>query len=428
MIWLLCLFSNYSVYELAPDGSSVEPMEETEVRLASELVEAKVLEERLMGFRARFVLENPTKEKIKLTVGFPFSNEWFDLAAAEPEPAAPRLSYRAYLDGKEIPAELSEDPGSGTAVYLSEIEIGPGEKKELLCTYTLAWSQEAELLRFSYTLGYIATTGAAWAGKLDSAVFRFQIPPEFPRPGLWNWLAVYPWDIRPAGYVFEDGWVTWKFKDWEPSEDFRISVMGLDWSGLAGQFPMDMLDGIAVEFAQNPKKYELSWPSGAPCPRKSRLLFLAAILEKRQGREPADTMLARVLSDYHPDTTTFPFTKNETKALEYLNDEIARIEKTEMALKEKGFWDLAPLFLFPWYYESGDITYYIRYGEEIPEDMLVRFKGQKGRNYLRVTEALLLVKKGTTPKDRDVRLFLEYIVAIPMDESWGGHGRIHGNR
>ncbi|MGB9589813.1 MAG: hypothetical protein ACP5QG_04320 [candidate division WOR-3 bacterium] len=254
---------------------------------------------------------------------------------------------------------------------------------------------------------------------MDSAVFRFQIPQELPQPGPYDWQAVYPWVIGPSGYVLTDGWVTWKFKNWEPSEDFKVSVQGLDWSSLPGQFPPEMLDGLAQEFSENPKEYDLIWPSGTPCPRKAGLLFLSAILEKRQGREPVDTFLARAFREYVPDTANFPLTKKEKKALQYLNDELSRIKKTEMALRENGFLELVPLFLFPWYYESGDITYYIRYGEEIPDYMLLRFEGRKQRNYLRAIEGLLLVKKGKVPNDKDVRLFLEYVGGLAFDNSYG---------
>lgn len=419
MIWLLYLVSNYSVYEIAPDGASVKPTEETEVRLVSEVVEARVIEGKLMKFSARFTLENPAAKKITITIGFPFRNEWFDMATGEYGTAADRLSYRAWFGGKEIPAKLSVEPGSETAVYVSEITLGPHERKELACEYSLPWREERELLCFSYTLGYIATTGAAWAGKLDSAIFRFQVPDELPQEGLLDWRAVYPWYIRPPGYTLSGGWITWKFKDWEPSDDFRVSVVGLDWGDMPGQFPSEDLDVIATEFSQSPKSYELFWPSGSPSPRKAELLFLSAILERRRGKKPADTVLARVLSGYRPDTAAFPVSKKEIKALQYLKEELARIEKTEKTLKDKGFWELAPLFLLPWYYESGDITYYTRYGDEIPEDMLIRFEREKQRNYLRAVEGLLLAKKGKAPVDKEVRLFLEYVGGLPFDNSYG---------
>ncbi|MGB9589812.1 MAG: hypothetical protein ACPL68_02905 [Candidatus Hydrothermia bacterium] len=136
MIWLLYLISNYSVYEVAPDGASVKPLGETRVRLVSEIVEARILEGWLMKFNARFTLENLTSEKTTLTVGFPFRNKWFDLSSGKPEPAAGKLSYKAYLDGVEIPAVLSQDTGSETVVYISKITMEPGEKKSCLASIT----------------------------------------------------------------------------------------------------------------------------------------------------------------------------------------------------------------------------------------------------------------------------------------------------
>ncbi len=87
------------------------------------MIEGGVSDVLLMGFKAWFLLENPATERITITVGFPFRNDWFDLSAGEPEPAAGKLSYKAYLDGVEIPVKLSQDSRPETAVYVSEITI-----------------------------------------------------------------------------------------------------------------------------------------------------------------------------------------------------------------------------------------------------------------------------------------------------------------
>jgi hypothetical protein len=235
-IWSSVFLSAYAddaVY--SGSGSSVYPIESTDIRLVREIVTFDQRSSGSYSVSALLYFENQRDEMILERVGFP--DAWGNTSA----------DLLVFVDGvpaKEITTVSAEADSSPRGdVHLFEVGFSPRGTTTILHQYSLAVSASSYGVRW---IPYVFRTGSLWMDEIEEArfVYRFDHPPL----GLgltlgdqllvganwrgWREWVAEPLDSSQVGFDYSFHYVpgprptfTIIFNDIEPTDDLALSYM-----------------------------------------------------------------------------------------------------------------------------------------------------------------------------------------------------------
>jgi len=138
--------------------------------------------------------------------------------------SSPASNYHAPESGEALPDTLPVWELTIPAKATSLIEI----------RYYTSWSGGGEGSYRSKNFTYHARSAALWAGSIEKAEITFRFPGLAGQllrriePGGERVDAGAAVNIRPGNYEWNGQNLTWKMQNWEPDEDFRISLGWMD--------------------------------------------------------------------------------------------------------------------------------------------------------------------------------------------------------
>ena len=232
----IALANDTAVWEY-PDGSSVIPMAEDRVQMVAETVNVKAGPGLEAEVEARFTLRNLTDKDLRITVGFPADNQWggpdYDANGLDSTALLDSMGFKCLVDGRSQPVRFRADQereewGSARYFYIWDVDFAPGETKHLVTRYRTLWTRWIDIEgRMAYEFRYITTTGHAWAGSIEDAVFRVEVPKGVPPVGISDSMALSRWEMPKFGLVQTDERVVaWHMRNWKPDRDIQIEYLG----------------------------------------------------------------------------------------------------------------------------------------------------------------------------------------------------------
>ena len=232
-------------------GSDLIPLAETTIRMAAEeitFVAASPLTfEGAWGewdVVAKYRFENPSKQPVRLTMGFPETRCGGDEWEGDGSPRCGEFrGLRTEVRGTPVEmraGKVGKPPWSkrlGT-VYLFDVSFKPGEAVEVVHRYRYDRTPGAGY----ESLTYVTATGALWNGPIGSARFRLidletppvaiQYPPSFH-------LAESVERPTPAGGRTD---LLFEMKDWRPTGDFTLVLLNHSWPSRFDCPPLENLE------------------------------------------------------------------------------------------------------------------------------------------------------------------------------------------
>ncbi|MEO0212016.1 MAG: YARHG domain-containing protein [candidate division WOR-3 bacterium] len=236
------LANDTAVWEY-PDGSGVIPMSEDGIQMVAETVIVRVKKDTRVEVEARFTFKNHSDKSLKVTMGFPFYENWGEMwepGFNEIPNAKDSLKFVSIVDGKEVQVRIRSDLTESENIpiwnkrffFVWDVDFAPGQTRRLITRYQTDWDKWYNVdAMFGYTFTYITTTGAAWAGRIEDAVISIEIPKKLPKP-RWGEGSIVYWRLTPpeASLNPESTRVVWHFTNWEPEEDISIAVLGQEYN------------------------------------------------------------------------------------------------------------------------------------------------------------------------------------------------------
>ena len=201
-------------------GDSVQPLEHTQVKMASKDIIAEV-DERETYFETVFTFHNDGPETTVL-MGFPEASG-LDREPSEEHPQRrfhqDLEDFKTYVNGEEVEVEkeegLLQDNGLNSVDfpnwYTWKVDFAEDETVVVKNTYRAPNSVEAGILT---STGYIKSTGATWQGSISEARITFKLQDLLPHQLI---FAV------PPGFQIEDGNLIWEWEDLEPRHNIEMS-------------------------------------------------------------------------------------------------------------------------------------------------------------------------------------------------------------
>lgn len=243
--------ADVGIQPILPDGSNIQPEEETPIQMTSERVEFFVRQATewdsatiaynpmayglqnpqipiwslsVAEVSAVFTMTNPTSQEFSMTVWFPLasdleSDDW----ESHPGEVAPRIEkFLVGIDGQPISYDISELPNPKGAEYpllpwASFPVTFPAKQDVLIQVSYLVWAQE-DIIGVGMLFSYIFQTGAGWAGPIGRAELIINLP----------YLASSETIIdMPEGGYIEGHQVRWTWENFEPGpqDDFYIRLI-----------------------------------------------------------------------------------------------------------------------------------------------------------------------------------------------------------
>jgi hypothetical protein len=228
--------------DLAPTtfrGYCVTPIENTQVRMASETVHIYVGDRyaedhyrRRVRVEARFFMMNESADTVHIDVGFPA--DAFIIASPDRQDTTYGVhrilreyeedriyDFQVTVDGELIPdikaaevgKSLPNEIGAGSLWFTWGMSFPPGETV-IDAVYHVRTSYYSKSIR--QTLGYILSTGRYWSGTIGEAIVRAHFPEELGEiqlVGLW-----------PEHHFRDGNDVVWHFKDFEPTRRDNVLI------------------------------------------------------------------------------------------------------------------------------------------------------------------------------------------------------------
>ncbi|MCX5975930.1 MAG: S-layer homology domain-containing protein [Coprothermobacterota bacterium] len=212
---------------LSSHGEGIEPLEGGEgVRMTAEQVTIRLFDfnprarefesgesQRYarVSYRCLFQMENTTQEESNLQIGFP-------LFSSNPQYSTLQ-GVRVLVDGETAPYETLTRTDTASGGYLLEtqwavwpVSFQPEQGREIEVTYTVTAFRGLERILIDYSL----RTGAAWVGTIGQSTIELSAP--FP-------IEDGQVSGSPTGWVLENGTVHWNLRDFEPTEDVKVSLI-----------------------------------------------------------------------------------------------------------------------------------------------------------------------------------------------------------
>ncbi len=411
----LLLANDTAVWEY-PDGSGVIPIAEDNIQMVAETVKVKVKKDTRMEVEARFTFKNLSDKPVKVTMGFPFNENWGEIFWEDEAVGGPNakdsLGFVSLVDGKEVKVRLKPDVSKSEQnpswnkrfFFVWDVEFAPGQTRKLTTRYQTDWDRWHNVDdQFSYTFTYITTSGAAWAGKITDAVISVEIPKKLARP-TWSEESVVYWKFSPSEPATTSDWsrVAWHFTEWEPERDIVVTVSGQGYK----QYRYMMIEEICSLGVEKPLADEdirnLFVDYGLP--KRYTIRILINTLYARAGHKFKDKDWEAVFKDfdwYKPrkslELKDLP--ENYQKTIEAAR----RVEEELNALEERVkngpygrfMSEFAVMFFYPpyWNFREEDISRYL------PPDTA----GQ--RAWLRLARNAFYARAGYQFQDNDLAEF-----------------------
>lgn len=216
---------------LGREGEAVRPIHNTQVRMVAEEVRVKLLPAagvtpdrpfwpNRSAVDVTFTFHNaggPTR----VLMGFPADAKRHEEDRAEFGDDWTLHDFAAYVDGQPVPArqEKGIQPEWGRsnldfpAWWTFTVDFAAGQTRTVRNTF---WVKNLFWSNGHVRTGYILTTGAVWAGRIERAIVTVdlgEIPPHRIEKAT------------PDGYRFaSDHVLIWEFRDFEPAEDVEVIV------------------------------------------------------------------------------------------------------------------------------------------------------------------------------------------------------------
>lgn len=223
--------------EIGFDGSTIFPVESHAIRLLRETVVMSPGGGGADAVMAWYTLVNLTDRPQSFDMSFVVSPYQAGYSSYEPG-----QSPRVFLFDQELPVRWKPlKPGTwrdfvtaGTdSLPTWRLSMAPRDTMVLYISYPSSWSGGAEGNGIYTTYTYHARPAALWAGTIGVADFRVCLgdrAPLFRNSDPWSY-AVSRVNIEPAESWWEGDCLHWRFENWEPDADIRLSVEGVEPSG-----------------------------------------------------------------------------------------------------------------------------------------------------------------------------------------------------
>lgn len=217
---------------LGRQGEAVRPIENTQVRMVAEEVRVKLLppvgsEPDQPFWPARSAVDvtftfHNTGGPTRVLMGFPADARRYE-ERAEFEDDWTLHDFAAYVDGRTLAARqergLKPEWDTGDldfpAWWTFTVDFGAGQTHTVRNTF---WVKNLNWSNGHVRTGYVLTTGAVWAGRIERATVTLDLG-EVPPHRIER--------ATPDGYRFAaDNVLVWDFRDFEPAEDVEVIVSG----------------------------------------------------------------------------------------------------------------------------------------------------------------------------------------------------------
>jgi hypothetical protein len=192
------------------EGNTVYPVAENKIKMLSEQVQISQKEGKWF-VDANFLFKN-TGEIIEAQVGFP------DLMTEhmENESRFGIHDFKVFVDNQEVKSVIKDGAINlqipdmrYDRAFTWLVKFNPGEIKKIRNTYYFYYN--------SYSTGegcvtYILKTGALWKDAIDQAIITVS-----------NIDKDFITGIEPEGYILKDDKIEWRWENFKPTEDIKIS-------------------------------------------------------------------------------------------------------------------------------------------------------------------------------------------------------------
>ena len=225
-------------------------------------------------YLCRFALRNITNEVVTISAGFPLTADGIGTADDNTLYETEIISRFHFVAGSKmgsypvryVPYDKEKNYGK---IFAWSMEFKPNETINLLVSYEMnGYSGLGNSARDTSnyldndfpsfldaltsgilnSFGYVTTTGASWAGKIETAVFRihlgefeeylrrrgatesFPTDPHYEKMNERPVLATLVRDVRPNGWQEKQDdqkgkMLVWKFSDFKPEQEIKISYL-----------------------------------------------------------------------------------------------------------------------------------------------------------------------------------------------------------
>ena len=221
--------------EVGLDGGSIFPIASKDVQLVREYVLARLpLGGGAAAVECEYTLRNRSATAQTFRMGFVTS------APDGFEPEVRTAQYRSadlhVREGRrELPVALMPvDPSRWKALISSvpdslftwSVSIAGRDSVRLSIRYHAQWSGGSDGLSSDLRFTYHARPAALWAGPIEKATVVFMLGDL--ESQLLRHSASSPGgpsvSLTPSGFAWYSSGVKWEFSDWEPADDFSLTI------------------------------------------------------------------------------------------------------------------------------------------------------------------------------------------------------------
>ena len=289
-----------------------------------------------------------------------------DLGEGSPSDRVPEeLDFIAVADGdtlevfyRDCARELDEHLIRWPTVAVWRMRFEPGQEVRLVNTYNTSWDYHAGGPDASYTMNYVVTSGATWAGDIGAAVITLHIPGDFPIPQMSDTL-IASWEWTGEGELDIEGrTVTWVYTEWEPEENLSFRLHTQDdagfWYESVGAADMERaLDWTSEGLLPSAWAYlydELVWVGRF---HGELLLHMTeAVPYIRSGMSPPAADVLRYFSNVdileHPEEMS----PENTARLEVVREVAESLERDIALVEDAGYTPFLPVFRLRWKWDE----------------------------------------------------------------------------
>ncbi|MHC9542656.1 MAG: DUF4424 family protein [Vulcanimicrobiota bacterium] len=223
-------------------GGLINTKDASEVALEKEVIDFHFFSDSTFRSHCRvtcdYTFRNTSTQPVTVKAGFPIAPGWPNRIATLKE----FEKFRVTVDGKAIEVnkeEVSENvPADSSKFHYSHyytwnMTFKAGEKRKMTNSYVQRLSSGEGAAFF----GYVLSTGASWKGAIKELDVTARFPPHsiisskpFENDRFRGFTNSYL-DVHhiisiagPPGPVIEGNRLTWKLKDYEPTDDQNISI------------------------------------------------------------------------------------------------------------------------------------------------------------------------------------------------------------
>lgn len=216
--------------EIGFDAGGIVPLRSRDIQLVSERVEVPVSGGQV---RCQYVLRNLASTPVRITMGFvtnpPLTREG---AAYSIRYGGARLQVSCH--GASVPIRVEPLVGERWTAFVPsppdslpvwEVSFGPSEEVPLVISYWASPSGGCDGRDCGSSMTYHAAAAGLWAGLVDSASIRFTFShADSVRTAMRGNTSHLRVAVAPEGFIRDGETIRWDLRDWEPEQDFTVSL------------------------------------------------------------------------------------------------------------------------------------------------------------------------------------------------------------